>query len=64
MAVRTTADDAVTKVSDGLNLAIEGLREIIIDRVYGHDNFNGSFRSDLTTTLITLLEVRDNLFPV
>lgn len=58
MGVRTTADEKVDEFKDHLNDAISALSAILIEDVYGSDEFKDEFVDKLNDAFNDLLKIK------
>jgi hypothetical protein len=57
MSVITTADEKRDAAKDNIKAAIKNLSEIIVDEVWGSDDFNQEYKTKLFLAMSTLLEI-------
>jgi hypothetical protein len=61
MSVRTTADECLDRVKASVNDSITDLSEVVINRVWGSDEFKVDYQKTLKESLFILLKIRDDL---
>lgn len=61
MSVRTTADEKRDAAKDNIEKAIKNLSEIIIDKVWGHDDFTQEYKKELFLAMSKLIEIQDRI---
>ena len=59
MSVRTTADEKVDEARSHVGDAVKCLSEIVIDKCWGHDDFNEEFRKKVKSVFLQLLELQE-----
>ena len=63
MSIVTTADEQLAQVHYSLTDAITALSDIVVNRVWGWDDFNDDFKKTLIDEYTALLAVRARLDP-
>lgn len=61
MGVRTTADESLDRADTHIKDAIRELAEIVVNQVWGHEEYNHEYREKIKKSLTQLIEVRDLL---
>jgi hypothetical protein len=61
MSVRTQADECLDRAKSGINDSITDLSQIVINRVWGSDEYKPEYKKKIDDSLITLLKIRDDL---
>jgi hypothetical protein len=61
MSVRTTADEKRDAAKDHVDAAIKNLSEIVIDQVYGSNEFSQEYNKRLFLAMSTLIEIRASI---
>lgn len=61
MSVRTTADEKRDAAKDNIENAIKNLSEIVVDKVWGYDDFTKEYKKELLMATLKLIEIRDCL---
>ena len=61
MSVRTTADEKLDLAREGVAQAIAGLDAVVVERVWGWDEFSTEYRGQLRQIMNLLLEIRGDL---
>jgi hypothetical protein len=61
MGVKTDADKELDAAQNYIQMAIECLSKIEVERVWGYNKWKGSYKKKIRGCLISLLDVRDEL---
>lgn len=61
MSIRTTADEKRDTAKDNIETAIKNLSEIIVDKVWGSDEFNEEYKNKLLLAMSKLLEIQASI---
>lgn len=61
--MQTDADVKRDKAVDLIREAAKAISEIVIDRTYGHDEYNSDYRIQLFIVMKELIELADKLDP-
>ena len=61
MSVTTTADERITSSKGHVQLALENLNDVVIQKVWGADEFSAEYRAQLRNWHQRLLELRDEM---
>ena len=61
MSVRTTADEKRDTAKDHIKMATKNLSEIIVDKVWGSDEFSLEYENRLLTALFDLLKIQASI---
>jgi len=61
MPVTTTADESLAKTKRGIAEAINGLSEIVVEHVWGWNDYNEIYRMKMTEVFVSLLAIREKL---
>jgi len=61
MGVRTTADERRDKSKEHVNNAIAEIAQIVVDEVYGSEDYTDEYKLTLREVLNELLVIRDRL---
>ncbi len=59
--MQTAADDLRDSTRESITEAIKNLAEIVIDKVYGHDDYTEEYKNRLTEVLIDLIKIANKL---
>ena len=57
MSVRTTADEKLEEARVAIQVAAEVLSRVVVEKCWGHDEFNGDFRKKIKETFYKLVEI-------
>lgn len=58
MSVTTEADEIIESIKKDIDSAIKSLSEIIIDRVWGYDDYGDDYKDNLANAMHDLLKLR------
>jgi hypothetical protein len=61
MSVRTSADEHLDSAKEYLNLAILNLNKIVVERVWGAEEFSKEYTEIMTETMFELLKIQNKL---
>ena len=61
MSVTTTADEARDAAKQNINEAIKHLSAIVVEQVWGHDDYTEDYQAKLRDAFRELLTLRDRL---
>ena len=61
MSTETEADRMLDKAKDNVQSAIENLSTIIVDKVWGHDDFNKEYKMRIMKSFYDLVDIRERL---
>ena len=63
MSVITEADKALDRTKHSVEDAVKNLSKIIVDQVWGHDDFSKEYKEELQRVFASLILVREKLGP-
>lgn len=61
MSVQTTADEHLSAAREAVREAIKNLAKIVVEEVWGHDEYTRDFKEDLRQAQDELIGVRERL---
>ncbi len=61
MSVTTEADRCLDNAKESTQSAVENLSKIIVDKVWGHDDWNDVYSNNMKKAWMLLMEARDLL---
>ena len=61
MGVRTSADEKVDEARQSIREAARALSQVVVEEVWGHDEYNNEFRTTLREVLNGLLDLKQKL---
>lgn len=61
MSVRTTSDEHLDSARGHIHEAIRDLSQIVVERCWGHDEYNAETQRNIRETLVELISLRVQL---
>jgi hypothetical protein len=61
MAVQTSADDALDSAKSHVQMALECLSKIVVQRCWGANDFSAEYQQQIAAAFTTLMAVREGL---
>jgi len=61
MSVTTSADESKKLAIDSIEVAIRSLANIVIDKQWGHDEYNAAYKKKLREAMNQLIEIEESL---